>query len=98
MVAIVTIAVMVVVIGVVLIVALIIVVVVVAICDYGGDGNSYRSGIMLMVVLVIALMVTSLVMVLVLFTNPSARAGYDTRSIFKRSLTGFEFRVFLLLD
>ena len=34
----------------------------------------------------------------VLFTNPSARAGYDTRSIFKRSLTGFEFRVFLLLD
>ena len=24
----------------------------------------------------------------VLFTNPSARAGYDTRSIFKRSLTG----------
>ena len=34
----------------------------------------------------------------VLFTNPSARVGYDTRSIFKRSLTGFEFRVFLLLD
>ena len=32
---------------------------------------------------------------MVLFTNPSARAGYDTRSIFKRSLTGFEFRVFL---
>ena len=28
-----------------------------------------------------------------IFTNPSARAGYDTRSIFKRS-----FRVFLLLD
>ena len=26
---------------------------------------------------------------MVLFTNPSARAGYDTRSIFKRSLTGF---------
>ena len=25
---------------------------------------------------------------LVLFTNPSARVGYDTRSIFKRSLTG----------
>ena len=23
------------------------------------------------------------------FTNPSARAGYDTRSIFKQSLTGF---------
>ena len=32
---------------------------------------------------------------LIIFTNPSARAGYDTRSIFKRSLTGFEFRVFL---
>ena len=29
-----------------------------------------------------------IVEVLVLFTNPSARAGYDTRSIFKRSLTG----------
>ena len=26
---------------------------------------------------------------LILFTNPSARAGYDTRSIFKRSFTGF---------
>ena len=25
---------------------------------------------------------------LLLFTNPSARAGYDTRSIFKQSLTG----------
>ena len=25
----------------------------------------------------------------ILFTNPSVRAGYDTRSIFKRSLTGF---------
>ena len=25
---------------------------------------------------------------LILFTNPSARAGYDTRSIFKQSLTG----------
>ena len=24
----------------------------------------------------------------ILFTNPSVRAGYDTRSIFKRSLTG----------
>ena len=24
-----------------------------------------------------------------IFTNPSARAGYDTRSIFERSLTGF---------
>ena len=31
---------------------------------------------------------TSLSCTLVLFTNPSARAGYDTRSIFKRSLTG----------
>ena len=26
--------------------------------------------------------------VVILFTNPSDRAGYDTRSIFKRSLTG----------
>ena len=34
----------------------------------------------------------------IIFTNPSARAGYDTRSIFKWSLTGFEFRVFLLID
>ena len=25
---------------------------------------------------------------IILFTNPSARAGYDARSIFKRSLTG----------
>ena len=34
----------------------------------------------------------------IIFTNPFARAEYDTRSIFKRSLTGFEFRVILLLD
>ena len=34
----------------------------------------------------------------IIFTNPSARAGCDSRSIFKPSLTGFEFRVFLLLD
>ena len=34
----------------------------------------------------------------ILFTNASARAGYDTRSIFKRSFNRFEFRVFLLLD
>ena len=26
--------------------------------------------------------------VFIIFTNPSARAGYDTRSVFKRSLTG----------
>ena len=34
----------------------------------------------------------------IIFTHPSAQAGYETRSIFKRRLTGFEFRVFLLLD
>ena len=28
------------------------------------------------------------IFLMILFTNPSARAGYDTRSIFKRSLTG----------
>ena len=30
--------------------------------------------------------------------NPSARAGYDTRSIFKAEFNRFEFRFFLLLD
>ena len=30
--------------------------------------------------------------------KPSARAGYDTRSIFKAKFSWFEFRVFLLLD
>ena len=30
--------------------------------------------------------------------NPSARAGYDTRSIFQAEFNRFEFRVFLLLD
>ena len=29
-----------------------------------------------------------MMMILSIFTNPSARVGYDTRSIFKRSLTG----------
>ena len=32
--------------------------------------------------------IDKLILVIILFTNPSARAGYDTRSIFKRSLTG----------
>ena len=32
--------------------------------------------------------VTNSTQVFTIFTNPSARAGYDTRSIFKRSLTG----------
>ena len=37
----------------------------------------------------VVLLVKSLIVrSLVLFTNPSAREGYDTRSIFKRSLTG----------
>ena len=38
----------------------------------------------------------SIVGILIIFTNPSARAGYDTRSIFKPSLTGLnsEFSFF----
>ena len=35
---------------------------------------------------------------LIIFTNPSSRAGYDTRSIFKAEFNRFEFRVFCLLD
>ena len=31
---------------------------------------------------------------IILFTNPSAQAGYDTRSIFKRSLTGLNSEFF----
>ena len=31
----------------------------------------------------------------ILFTNPSARAGYDTRSIFKRSLTGLNSELYI---
>ena len=38
-----------------------------------------------------------LIVSMILFTNPSTRAGYDTRSIFKRSSTGLN-SVFLLLD
>ena len=30
----------------------------------------------------------SVTFIVVIFTNPSTRAGYDTRSIFKQSLTG----------
>ena len=30
----------------------------------------------------------NIMMMMIMFTNPSARAGYDTRSVFKRSLTG----------
>ena len=33
-----------------------------------------------------------------IFTNPSARAGYDTRSISKWSLAGFDSKFFPLLD
>ena len=38
------------------------------------------------------------ILVIILFTDPSAPAGYDTKSIFKRNFNRFEFRVFLLLD
>ena len=31
---------------------------------------------------------------IIIFTNPSTRAGYDTRSIFKRSLTGLNSEFF----
>ena len=34
----------------------------------------------------------------IIFTNPSAQAGYDTRSVFKQSLTGLNSEFFLLLD
>ena len=40
------------------------------------------------------LLVYSLPKKLFIFTNPSARAGYDTRSIFKRNLTGFLIQSF----
>ena len=33
-----------------------------------------------------------------IYQPPSARAGYDTRTIFKRSLTGLNAEFFLLLD
>ena len=36
--------------------------------------------------------------IFIIFTNLTARAGYDTRSIFKQSFNRFEFRVFLLLE
>ena len=34
------------------------------------------------------------VSIIILITNPSARAGYDTRSIFKRALTGLKSEFF----
>ena len=37
---------------------------------------------------------TTQVLYFCIFTNPSARAGYDTRSIFKRSLTGLNSEFF----
>ena len=36
--------------------------------------------------------------IVILFTNPSARAGYNTRSIFKGSLTCLNSEFFILLD
>ena len=33
-------------------------------------------------------MCVCIIICIYIFTNPSARAGYDTKSIFKRSLTG----------
>ena len=35
---------------------------------------------------------------LIIFTNPSTRAGYDTRSIFKLSLTGLNSEFSFPLD
>ena len=37
-----------------------------------------------------------IIIIIIIIANPSAQAWYDTRSVFKLSLTGF--RVFLLLD
>ena len=41
---------------------------------------------------------TVMIFVRIYLPNPSARAGYDTRSIFLAELSRFEFRVFLLLE
>ena len=53
--------------------------------------NSY--GLRLPVIFIISLSVSFSYL-----PNPSARAGYDTRSIFKRCLTGLNSEFFLLLD
>ena len=57
--------------------------------------HAYITGVGLLLILVDSfsdwpevICVSDKKMSMILFTNPSARAGYDTRSIFKRSLTG----------
>ena len=40
----------------------------------------------------------SVIIPVFLFTNPSSRTGYDTRSIVKQSLTGVISEFFFLLD
>ena len=38
--------------------------------------------------------ISGISMMMILFTNPSAQAGYDTKSVFKRSLTGLNSEFF----
>ena len=59
-------------------------------------GKEKKSIIFLYINIIIFIMEVEVPVVL--FTNPSARAGYDTRSIFYAEFNRFEFRVFLLLD
>ena len=43
---------------------------------------------MFLYISIVFLYYTTVVSCNIIFTNPSAQVGYDTRSIFKRSLTG----------
>ena len=44
--------------------------------------------VVVVVVLLLLLLLLIIIIIIIIFSNPSARVGYDTRSIFKQSLTG----------
>ena len=68
----------------------------------GGITNKQIIIMMMMIIIIIWIDLISIgehPIIFIIFTNPSTRAGYDTRSIFfKTEFNRFEFRVFLLLD
>ena len=43
---------------------------------------------MMLMMMIDIIIIIIIIIIFIIFTNPSSRAGYDTSSIFKRSLTG----------
>ncbi len=56
--------------------------------EEGMKKKIYSQNDFVFLFILLIFLIVKVYLMFILFTNPSARAGYDTRSIFKRSLTG----------